>query len=106
MLWMVQEDATMATTLRQGVPMAMLVFAGALAMLPAVVDGADVRRVPTFVVIRDGREVGRIVESSPRGVESDLGALLRGECRGVVSSRTDVGAVSCGSPNLAPRAPP
>lgn len=52
--------------------------------------GADLRYVPTFVVERDGREVGRIVEESPHGVERDLLALLDGSARGVVSARDDL----------------
>ncbi len=46
--------------------------------------------MPTFVVLRDGREVGRIVEESPHGVERDLLALLDGSARGVVSARDDL----------------
>lgn len=41
--------------------------------------------VPTFVVERDGREVGRIVEESPASVEEDLLALLTGEASGVLT---------------------
>jgi hypothetical protein len=52
--------------------------------------GADLRYVPTFVVERDGREVGRIVEESPHGIERDLLALLDGSARGVVSARDDL----------------
>lgn len=53
-------------------------------------DGRDIRFVPTLIVMRDGVEVGRIVESAPHGVETDLGALLRGEASGVITSRTDL----------------
>jgi thiol-disulfide isomerase/thioredoxin len=49
-----------------------------------------VRFLPTFIVRRDGREVGRIVETSPNGVESDLLALLTGKASGVLSTRTDL----------------
>ena len=56
----------------------------------ALTEGADLRYVPTFVVERDGREVGRIVEESPHGVERDLLALLDGSARGVVSARDDL----------------
>jgi hypothetical protein len=52
--------------------------------------GADVRYVPTFIVRRNGQEVGRIVESSPNGVEKDLLALLTGQVRGLITSRTDM----------------
>ena len=53
-------------------------------------DGRDIRFVPTIIVMRDGAEVGRIVESAPHGVESDLLALLRGEASGTISLRTDL----------------
>ena len=51
-----------------------------------LVAGADLRYVPTFVVRRDGREVGRIVETSPHGIEKDLLTLLTGEAAGVLSA--------------------
>jgi thiol-disulfide isomerase/thioredoxin len=49
-----------------------------------------VRYLPTFIVRRDGHEVGRIVETSPNGIESDLLALLTGKASGVLSTRTDL----------------
>jgi len=55
-----------------------------------LLDDVDIEYVPTFVVIRDGEEVGRIVESAPGGIENDLLALLRGERTGVISGRTDL----------------
>ena len=51
--------------------------------------GVGLRYVPTFVVARGGREVGRMVEVSPHGIEHDLLALLRGEAEGVVTARDD-----------------
>jgi len=42
--------------------------------------------VPTFIVTREGREVGRIVEEAPHGVEQDLLALLTGKASGVLSA--------------------
>lgn len=42
--------------------------------------------VPTFIVLRDGREVGRIVEEAPHGIENDLLALLTGAANGVLSA--------------------
>lgn len=51
--------------------------------------GRDIRYVPTFIVSRDGEEVGRIVESAPCGVESDLADLLTGARTGAVSGRPD-----------------
>jgi thiol-disulfide isomerase/thioredoxin len=53
--------------------------------------GADVRYVPTFIVRRDGREVGRIVESAPQGVERDLLSLLDGSAQGLITGRDDLG---------------
>lgn len=56
-------------------------------------DGFDaralgIRYLPTFIVSRGGREIGRVVESSPEGIERDVGALLREEKRGVITART------------------
>ena len=59
---------------------------------------SDIRYVPTFIVVRDGREVGRIVESSPNGVEADLLALLTGKAQGVISTREDLGATGSSLP--------
>jgi hypothetical protein len=53
-------------------------------------DGVDLRYVPTIIVHRDGAEVGRIVESAPRGVETELRALLTGERTGTISLREDL----------------
>lgn len=53
-------------------------------------DGAQLRFVPTLVVRRGGVEVGRIVESAPRGVETELRALLVGETTGSISLHTDL----------------
>ena len=47
---------------------------------------SDIRFVPTLIVRRGGREVGRIVEHSPNGVEVDLLALLTGKAQGVVTA--------------------
>lgn len=58
-----------------------------LARPAALVTGIDLRYVPTIVVRRGGHEVGRIVESAPHGVESDLHALLTGVLAGVVTGR-------------------
>lgn len=56
----------------------------------APVTDNDIRYVPTFLVHREGREVGRIVEESPHGIEKDLLALLTGQARGLISTRTDL----------------
>jgi hypothetical protein len=58
---------------------------------PELVEEVDLRYVPTFVVRRDGREVGRVVEVSPHGIETDLLALLTGRASGVISAREDLG---------------
>ncbi|HET9211677.1 MAG TPA: thioredoxin family protein [Thermoanaerobaculia bacterium] len=49
-----------------------------------------VRYLPTFIVRRGGHEVGRIVETSPHGVEQDLLALLTGKASGVLTTRQDL----------------
>lgn len=55
-----------------------------------LVAGQDLRYVPTFIVRRDGVEVGRIVESSPNGLETDLLALLEGRAQGLLTLREDL----------------
>ena len=56
-----------------------------------LVSGNDLRYVPTFIVRRDGREVGRIVESAPHGIERDLLSLLDGSAHGLLTERADLG---------------
>ena len=56
----------------------------------APVTNNDIRYVPTFIVTREGREVGRIVEESPNGIEKDLLALLTGQAQGLITTRTDL----------------
>lgn len=56
----------------------------------ARVEAAEVEFVPTFVIRRGGEEVGRVVEISPNGIETDLLALLSGEASGALSGRDDV----------------
>lgn len=46
--------------------------------------------VPTFVVEEAGAESGRIVETSPNGIEFDLAALLDGEVTGVLAVREEL----------------
>ena len=53
-------------------------------------DDVELRFVPTIIVRRDGAEVGRIVESAPRGVETELRDLLTGARTGTISLRTDL----------------
>lgn len=52
-------------------------------------EGVDLEFVPTFVVRRDGEELGRVVEVAVDGIERDLLRLLTGEARGVLSARED-----------------
>ncbi|HEX9942905.1 MAG TPA: thioredoxin family protein [Thermoanaerobaculia bacterium] len=56
----------------------------------AAIAESGVLYLPTFIVHRDGREVGRIVETSPHGVEKDLLALLTGQASGVIATREDL----------------
>ncbi len=37
----------------------------------------DITRVPTFILFSDGKEIGRIVESTKNGMEFDLAGLLK-----------------------------
>jgi thiol-disulfide isomerase/thioredoxin len=55
-----------------------------------LVTANDIRYVPTFLVTRDGREVGRIVETPPHSVEADLLALLSGQAHGLLTTRDDL----------------
>lgn len=54
------------------------------------VDGVDLQYVPTFIVRRDGEELGRIVEESPTGIEADLLAILLGEKSGLVTAKAEL----------------
>ena len=56
----------------------------------APVTNNGILYVPTFIVYREGREVGRIVEESPHGIEKDLLALLTGQAQGLITTRTDL----------------
>lgn len=57
---------------------------------PELERDLDLRFVPTFIVRRGGEEVGRIVESSPNGIEVDLLSLLDGTAEGVLTGREDL----------------
>ena len=46
----------------------------------------EVIAVPTFVVFREGEEVGRVVERSEKGIEVDLYELLTGAREGQISA--------------------
>ena len=50
------------------------------------VQSYDISYLPTFVVLRDGHEVGRIVEHPPRALEQDLLRLLNGTATGLLTS--------------------
>ncbi|HWN41637.1 MAG TPA: thioredoxin family protein [Thermoanaerobaculia bacterium] len=56
----------------------------------APVTNNNILYVPTFIVYREGREVGRIVEESPHGIEKDLLSLLTGQAQGLITTRTDL----------------
>jgi len=68
----------------------------------AAVAAAGVKYVPTLIVRRDGREVGRIVESSPHGVEVDLLALLVGKAAGLLTANPKLTAAGSAPPSAAP----
>jgi thiol-disulfide isomerase/thioredoxin len=57
-----------------------------------------IRYVPTFIVRRDGHEVGRIVEEAPHGIEHDLLDLLTGKAHGVIATRQDVASPGDANP--------
>jgi hypothetical protein len=54
---------------------------------PGFTEDVGLRYVPTVVVRRGGREVGRIIESPPREIGADLAALLDGSASGELSGR-------------------
>jgi len=68
----------------------------------AAVAAAGLKYVPTLIVRRDGREVGRIVESSPHGIEHDLLALLSGKAAGLLTANPKLTAAGSASPSAAP----
>ena len=57
---------------------------------PGFSEGTQLRFVPTFIVRREGVEVGRVVESAPDGIERAVLDLLRGARTGVISGRDDL----------------
>lgn len=62
----------------------------------APVTNNGIQYVPTFIVRRNGQEVGRIVEDAPGGIEKDLLSLLTGQSKGLISTRSEL--KSPGSP--------
>ena len=67
----------------------------------APVTNNGIQYVPTFIVRRNGQEVGRIVEDAPGGIEKDLLSLLTGQSKGLISSRSELQ-----SPGSPPPQPP
>lgn len=67
----------------------------------APVTNNGILYVPTFIVRRNGQEVGRIVEVAPGGIEKDLLSLLTGQSKGLISTRSEL--QSPGSPPPQPR---
>lgn len=59
-------------------------------LAPQVSKDLKLSYVPTFVLKREGKEIGRIVESAPRGIELEIKELLSGEKQGVISGRKDL----------------
>ena len=47
-------------------------------------EALGVVAVPTFIVFKNGKEVGRLVEVAETSVEADLAALLHGERTGTI----------------------
>lgn len=68
----------------------------------ALLAGADVHYVPTFVVSRDGIECGRVVERAPHGIERDLADLLAGTQRGFLSATQQPGPPAAPAPPAVP----
>jgi thiol-disulfide isomerase/thioredoxin len=61
-------------------------------------SGRQILFVPTFVVEREGVEVGRIIEQPQAGIETDLLFLLDGRASGWLSAREDLPAPVQGRP--------
>jgi cyclophilin family peptidyl-prolyl cis-trans isomerase/HEAT repeat protein len=59
-----------------------------------LLTGVELKYVPTFVVTRQGREVGRVVESAPEGIEKALLDLLSGARTGVISGRPELASAA------------
>ena len=68
----------------------------------AAVGAAGLEYVPTLIVRRNGREVGRIVESAPHGVEVDLLALLDGKAGGLLTASPKLKAAGSAAPGAYP----
>lgn len=57
---------------------------------PVDIRAYDPQAIPSFVVTRGGKELGRLVESPETTQSADLGRLLRGEATGVISGRGEL----------------
>ena len=68
----------------------------------AAVQAAGLEYVPTLIVRRNGREVGRIVEIAPHGVEVDLLALLDGKASGLLTASPKLKAAGGAAPGASP----
>jgi len=55
-------------------------------------DALKIQRIPTFIVSRDGEEVGRVIETTTevRGIESEVLDLLAGRTSGVITATTEL----------------
>jgi thiol-disulfide isomerase/thioredoxin len=53
---------------------------------PEEVRAYEIEHLPTFIVLRHGHEVGRVVDQPARTLEVDLLRLLDGSARGLLSS--------------------
>jgi hypothetical protein len=71
----------------------------------ALLAGAGLHHVPTFVVSRDGVECGRVVEKAPHGIERDLADLLAGAQRGFLSATQQPDPPAAPAPDGAPPPP-
>jgi thiol-disulfide isomerase/thioredoxin len=71
----------------------------------AAVAEFGLKYMPTFVVRRDGKEVGRIVEISPHAIEADLLALLSGKASGLLTASPRAAQPGAAAP-ASPTPPP
>lgn len=63
-----------------------------------MLEGMEILYVPTLIVSKNGLESGRVIESSPDGIEKDLVALVAGEASGWLSGRDDLEEPSTSAP--------
>lgn len=43
-----------------------------------IIEQNDIKRTPTFIIYKNGKEIGRIIEEVKKSVESDLYAIISG----------------------------